>query len=179
MSSDARERLARFAAGENLAALHGPGTAEVLIAALRADVAAMLAVSSSAALAVLESSRWGSRDELLYFGMRTRGNGHDLTDEHGRRRRDVGWMESLDGKLPPRGERQEEGVAAVHFIHGWTAVAWWDRSGDTRMGSNSVVWMRGIHDAVSVLQAARERLPWLFARLSYEVRLAAPAGGEG
>ena len=89
------------------------------------------------------------------------------------------WMERLDGVLPPRDDREAQGPATLTYMHGWTAIAWWDRSVDKRGACNSVVWLRGELSWDEALAAARRAFPWVFARLGYEVTLAgAPPAAE-
>ena len=80
----------------------------------------------------------------------------------------------LDGRLAPQKRFttypnsliEAEGEAAVHHIEGWTVVAWWDRSVDTRPGSNSALLMRGTHTMTAVLLEAADKFPELLPRFA-------------
>jgi hypothetical protein len=90
-------------------------------------------------------------------------------------------IERLDGVLPPQPERD----ALLYWAAfsrlgglGWTALAWWDRSVDKRPASNSLILAPGLTiEAEQMLEEARLRFPWVFARCP-EVRLLdRPAAG--
>jgi hypothetical protein len=70
----------------------------------------------------------------------------------------------LDGQLAPKDPHQREGRARLHHLDGWTVVAWWDRSVDTRMNSNSALLVRGTHSFAAVLLAAADAFPELLPR---------------
>lgn len=56
----------------------------------------------------------------------------------------------------------------LHHVldNGFSAVTWWDRcQGDTRGACNSVILLRGEHDAETVLVAGRESFPSVFENL--------------
>jgi hypothetical protein len=67
---------------------------------------------------------------------------------------------------------QIEGAAAVHHKAGWTALAFWDRSVDTRGGSNSVFFVEGTHNFAAMVVIARQRFPSVWARFTFPVTLA-------
>lgn len=109
-------------------------------------------------------------DDILFFGCYGR-VGHHLWAPGGlhvphARVPDALRPNRLDGVLAPKDERQLERRARLHHIDGWTVVAWWDRSVDTRMGSNSAFLMRGTHDFHAVLLAAGEAFPELLPRFA-------------
>jgi hypothetical protein len=79
----------------------------------------------------------------------------------------------LDGTLLAKGAPQVEGVAQLHHVDGWTALAFWDRSVDNRGGSNSVFVTRGLLDFDTMRTAAEVAWPQVFARLSFTVTNAA------
>lgn len=62
-----------------------------------------------------------------------------------------GWydrMERLDGSLAPKPGPQKEGVAWAWRLTGFTprpysALSWWDRSVDSREGSNVIIFAPG------------------------------------
>jgi hypothetical protein len=66
---------------------------------------------------------------------------------------------------------QVERVACLHHaVDGagepWTAVSFWDRSGDRRHGSSTTVLCRGAVSLDEMLARFRERLPGLWARIA-------------
>lgn len=67
---------------------------------------------------------------------------------------------------------EEQGQARMHFVAGWTVMAFWDRSGDRRGGSNSNFLAEGefIFDEMCVL--ARLHFPAVWARITsaFEVK---------
>lgn len=87
------------------------------------------------------------------------------------------------GKRPPRSrlyavvdnyvenDEQVEGWAALHHLDGWTALAWWDRSVDTRNGSNAALFAPGTLDVEQVLSAGRTHFPSFMSRMTYRIRL--------
>lgn len=78
-------------------------------------------------------------------------------------------------KYPPR-EEQPEGRAFMHHIRGWTIVAWWDRSEDTRGGCSAAFFAEGRRPFARMMALARERFPREMARMeaAYHVGLAGP-----
>lgn len=77
----------------------------------------------------------------------------------------------LDTGLAPKG-RQVQGRALLHHHEGWTALAFWDRTGDKRGNSNSVFILRGTHDFEAALTLARQHFPELFERFTFQICLA-------
>lgn len=105
-------------------------------------------------------------DRCLFFGVWRAGQaGHYLTDRHRRSRYELRWMTYLDGDLPPLDEREEERRATVTHIHGWTALAMWDRTGDPRGRCNAVFWMPGSLSFEAMLAVATEAFPEIIARI--------------
>lgn len=113
----------------------------------------------------------------LYFGCARgvwdRDVGHFWYGQNGRRLglsspAGVPWQK-VDGALAPRepnyprGEKPE-GVAALHHKDGWTALAFWDRTGDSRGNSSSTFFFEGEMSFDVALVVAREKFPALFAR---------------
>jgi len=50
------------------------------------------------------------------------------------------WLEQVDcGLCPKNADGQVQGLAALHHKDGWTALAMWDRTGDSRANSCSVI----------------------------------------
>lgn len=82
-------------------------------------------------------------------------------------------LSTLDsGFLPPRAP-QDEGVARIWQTDGWTILAFWDRSVDSRPGSNSAFVLEGDLSFEEATAAARGAYPEVWARLKFEVRDAA------
>ena len=122
-------------------------------------------------------------DGALYFGVwKGQDGGHYLRAQNGRRVGDDAWgsggdrkARRLDGGWCPAdrdpgdpfgsGQFREapEGDAGVGTYKGWTLLAWWDRSGDDRSASNSVILMPGVPN--DVLGTARRAFPWVFERI--------------
>lgn len=123
--------------------------------------------------------------KAFYFGC-WGGTGHFLCDERGRMaRRDNGspWTEEqLDTGFCPGMVReygrlvapreQPEGAARLVHERGWTALAFWDRSVDSRGSSNSCFVLEGEHDFEATVRLARERFPSVWSRFRFDVRLA-------
>lgn len=135
----------------------------------------------------------------LYFGCDRGvwGNtqaGHGFSGPHGsyvngRDAQAVNPWGMLDGKLAPkdhhgevvfgvddrrRAERAVEypqGVAALHHKDGWTALSFWDRTGDSRGNSNSTFLFDSVMSFEEAIDAAREHFSALFERFEFEVTL--------
>jgi hypothetical protein len=43
----------------------------------------------------------------------------------------------IDGGFCPQIEDAQSGEARIHHVEGWTVLAFWDRSGDSRPSSHS------------------------------------------
>jgi hypothetical protein len=86
----------------------------------------------------------------------------------------VPWGWDIDGELAPDDPDQVEGRATVTHLDGWTAVSFWDRSVDTRKGSNSAFVFNRVLDFESAIEKSRESFPWVFDRLGFEVTEADP-----
>lgn len=71
-------------------------------------------------------------------------------------------------------EDQEQGRARMHFISGWTVMAFWDRSGDSRGGSSSAFLAEGEFTFDEMCVLARLHFPAVWARITsaFEVKLA-------
>lgn len=86
----------------------------------------------------------------------------------------VPWTRE-EAKYPKR-EEQPEGRAFMHFLCGWTIVAWWDRSEDTRGGCSAAFFAEGRRPFARMMALAREHFPREMARMdaAYHVGLAGP-----
>jgi hypothetical protein len=82
---------------------------------------------------------------------------------------------ALDGvyaPLHPQTRKElDEGVCRTVVVgagvRALTIVAWWDRSVDTRPGSNSAVIISGKHDGPTALAAGKAMFPWAFDRMAF------------
>ncbi len=80
------------------------------------------------------------------------------------------WGYSIDTKLCPiTGEIQ--GKCTINKKEGWTCIAFWDRSVDTRFGSNSAFLAEGDYDFTTMLALFKEKFPEVFSRFKYELTL--------
>lgn len=78
---------------------------------------------------------------------------------------------SIDGSLCPQPERVDGRVALEHR-DGWTAVAFWDRSGDKRPGSNTVFLTRADCGTMELLAAAKAQWAHVFNRPGFPLNRA-------
>ena len=128
------------------------------------------------------------RVECFYFGY-TRGAGHTFCTQ--RTQRDAYSLEreasaalgrgGLDTALcwnSPRCDRdrarhdrrdETEGRAFTTRRNGWTAVAFWDRSGDPRPACNTAFIVHGEMTFPQVIRAARVSWPQVWARFTFPV----------
>lgn len=60
---------------------------------------------------------------------------------------------------------QTQSVYKLTHEAGWTMLGCWDRSVDTRPGSNSTFIIEGTHDFSAALEQARTAFPKTFARI--------------
>lgn len=68
-----------------------------------------------------------------------------------------------DGTLCPQGP-QWQGKALLHHKDGWTAIGFWDRTGDMRGNSNSNFIVRGTYTFDEMCKLAEEQYPELWKR---------------
>jgi hypothetical protein len=107
--------------------------------------------------------------QVFYFGC-IGDVGHFVWNIHGQRVANTSpWGDEVDGGLCPAG-KQVEGAASLHHEDGWTALAFWDRSVDSRPGSNSVFLIEGEYDFESAVEVAREAFPQIWQRFKFEVQ---------
>lgn len=115
-----------------------------------------------------------------YFGCWSRDHGHFLyTPDHrsawdaeGMRYEMLPWGSKIDGGLCPRIGRHGEapqGQAQVTHTDGWTALAFWDRTCDSRGNSHSTFVFEGTYDFDAALVLARDYYPALFRRYTFQV----------
>lgn len=110
--------------------------------------------------------------DVFYFGCIGQ-SGHYMHNTH-RTVRDVGDMPwgryGKDGRLPPQEGPQIEGEAMLHHRGGWTALSFWDRSLDTRPGSNSNFFFRGTYSFAESVALARTAFPRVWSRFTFAVK---------
>lgn len=78
----------------------------------------------------------------------------------------------LDGKFTPGPHpryggagMEDETFVALTYVRGWTVLAMWDRSVDTRPGCNAAFLLEGRWTEAQVWALAREHYPQIVARL--------------
>ena len=85
--------------------------------------------------------------------------------------RDYGFPpQTLDGKWCPQISSEPEYLANITHFGGWTIMAFWDRSGDSRPGSNSAFIMWGILSFDEAVARAKARFPKVWSRFTAEVK---------
>jgi hypothetical protein len=72
-----------------------------------------------------------------------------------------------------------EGQAALHHIEGWTVLAFWDRSVDSRHSSNSAFVVVGRHDYTTMLEVAKRQFPDVLRRQKVPMVLVEGPGRMG
>lgn len=85
--------------------------------------------------------------------------------------------EDLDGGFCPAVDN--EGSGSIRFVKGWTILAIWDRSEDSRAGSHSTYLAEGKMDVERIKVLAKLYFPkqWLRLRHKYPI-LSIQEGGE-
>lgn len=111
------------------------------------------------------------KPRVLYFGCWSRAQrGHYLHEVDGRTGRPLGIVPfvdaELDGGFCPEGQ-QSEGVARLHHLRGWTVLAFWDRSADSRGNSHSTFLADGQHEFEEMVALAKEAFPAVWARFGF------------
>lgn len=124
------------------------------------------------------------RVECFYFGY-SRGSGHVFCTPRGgvdyaiEREANAAFGRGLDTYLcwnGPKTDRdnyasrdETEGRAFRTCRGGWTAVAFWDRTGDKRGASNTAFVARGDLTFAQLIRAARHTWPQVWARFTFPV----------
>lgn len=75
------------------------------------------------------------------------------------------FEEHAFGEVAP--EYQREGEYSLHHAEGWTALAWWDRSGRRGYWSNAALIAKGHYSVSTMLEKGRAAFPKTFARMTY------------
>lgn len=117
--------------------------------------------------------------------------GHFLFDEAGFKvgHNPIPWGYSIDGVLQPgcyldrcrwehRGP-QNEGEALLHHKDGWTALCFWDRSVDERMGCNSNYFAKGIFTFQEMILMASTWFAKRWNVMKFQVKLVKDVSGQG
>lgn len=114
--------------------------------------------------------------DIFYFGCESaQREGHYLFAPGMRSAREYdipGWpweWGALDGAYAPKGTGQREGEARVIHHEGWTVLAMWDRSADTRGNSNAAFVARDDTASLSfnhMVALARENFPQVWERIT-------------
>ncbi len=129
-----------------------------------------------------------SEPRMFYFGPWS-SPGHFVFCEDGRTADEVArgiipWHPGqMDGPLQPHTDSYEqEGLALIHHRDGWTALAFWDRSIDTRHGCNSTYLAKGDFTFTEMVEMAKERFAERWNKMKFEVTDVTPptpdSGGE-
>lgn len=107
---------------------------------------------------------------VIFFGIvdAARRFGHRATTPTGEGvpyRNVCDWLHvpHIDGTLAPK-RTEDQGAAVIHWFDGWTVVAWWDRTGDTRGKSNSALIVEGTHTFAEMLELLAEHFPGVATR---------------
>lgn len=108
---------------------------------------------------------------VWYFGRGPRESGHYLHLPNGVVSYNVPegctWtMGDLDGGLQPPGP-QVQGLVDVHKKGEWRAFAWWDRSGDKRPSSCSVLLFNEPVGMIDAIARGYQTWPWVFERMTF------------
>lgn len=93
------------------------------------------------------------------------------TADRPRDRATARWLADHDGDLPPDDAYEREGVAMLRM---WPAsrccaLAFWDRSGDSRPGSHSDFLLPGLLTFEQAVTGAARAFPEVFDRIPFEV----------
>jgi hypothetical protein len=78
---------------------------------------------------------------------------------------------ALDACLLPPNQPQTEGLATLCHLNGWTILAFWDRSVDTRPGCNSAFLARGTYTFETMVGIAKDQFFEVWNRFKFDVRL--------
>lgn len=111
-----------------------------------------------------------TEEEVVYhFGYR-QGGGHFLFNASYRHVDPsiLPWPD-IDGTLCPVGPSGPEGIALLHHKDGWTAIAFWDRSGDSRPASNAAFFVKGDRSFITIMMLAKRHFPKVWARFTFNV----------
>ncbi len=115
---------------------------------------------------------------MFYFGCKN-GAGHYAHDVHGNY---LGrhWLNKLDGRTAPRRNRAElpQGHCSLSYTTDGTddgmvtLVSFWDRSVDSRPGSNSIFALPGMLSFEDAVQTIKDNFGWVVNRFRFDLVLA-------
>ena len=74
----------------------------------------------------------------------------------------------IDMDLCPQTTPQQ-GIAKMHQKEGWTAMAFWDKSIDSRTGSNSVFFYEDLLYFDEMIREFKEHFPEIFNRFKFPI----------
>jgi len=86
------------------------------------------------------------------------------------------WGLSIDGGLCPKNGGQ--GYAVLHHKDGWTAMAFWDFTVDTRPGSNSTYLAEGTFTFEEMVEMAKRRFAYRWNKINFAVTQAPGTANE-
>ncbi len=64
---------------------------------------------------------------------------------------------------------EKQGESIITHKHGWTVLSFWDRSVDSRYGSNSNFFIKGIFTFDEMLEQCKSTFPKIFSRFKFDV----------
>lgn len=112
--------------------------------------------------------------EILYFGW-SYPSGHTLCSKQARYTFEcTPWGSALDGGIEKTPDCVDGKVTVAYKddAHGtWTALAFWDRSGDKRPGSHTVFLSFDRLEPEDMLRLSKEQWPEVFARPNFPTLL--------
>lgn len=125
--------------------------------------------------AYLAAKCWRPNVECYYWGVASHG-GHCLLGPVHIRECDMARKlgkgtidQTLCWNYRQPGRREDEGQALLTRGQGWTAIGFWDRSGDQRPGSNTAFIMRGELSFEQAVRVAKHHYPLAWRRFTFEV----------
>lgn len=133
----------------------------------------------------LEKKRGKGPRRCFYYGTWPgSGGGHYFFKQNGRSSYHEGKKAQPfgfpDGNYQPD-NGQVQGPAALRYRDGWTILAWWDRTEDSRPGCCSALMFEGVLGFRSMVELLEEWFPGVFARrmlTNYEGETVMESKGE-
>jgi hypothetical protein len=110
--------------------------------------------------------------DILYFGW-SEPSGHGLKSSKTYPHptwNSTPWGNNIDSGLCPRPE-SVDGKISEHHKDGWTAIAFWDRSGDSRPNSNTAFFVCCTMTTDELLVWSRKQWPEVFNRKGFPLRV--------
>lgn len=84
------------------------------------------------------------------------------------------WGNQIDTGLLDKKAAQVQGHGVLAKKDGWTALSFWDRSGDGRSGSNAAFIVDGDKSFAEMLAIASEKFPRVLARHKFTIVASEP-----